>query len=107
MIELQQQRPNILLVDDRPENLFALEQTLKPLNANLSRANSGEEALSQVLKSQYAVVLMDVKMPGMDGFEAVILMRDYDDTKNIPVIFVTAISIQYHLLRRPTKPKRY
>ncbi|MCG7532106.1 EAL domain-containing protein [Psychrobium sp. MM17-31] len=89
---MEHQRPKILLVDDRPENLFALEQTLKPLNASLTRAMSGEEALSQVLRQQFALILMDVQMPGMDGFEAVSLMRDYDDTKNVPVIFVTAIS---------------
>ena len=84
--------PKILIVDDRPENLFALEQTLKPLKACLMRAASGEEALSQVLRSHFALILMDVQMPGMDGFEAVNLMRDYDETKNVPVIFVTAIS---------------
>lgn len=89
---MKHQRPKILLVDDRPENLFALEQTLKPLNASLTRAMSGEEALSQVLRQQFALILMDVQMPGMDGFEAVSLMRDYDETKNVPVIFVTAIS---------------
>jgi len=91
-LAMEHQRPKILLVDDRPENLFALEQTLKPLNASLTRAMSGEEALSQVLRQQFALILMDVQMPGMDGFEAVSLMRDYDDTKNVPVIFVTAIS---------------
>ena len=89
---MTQQKPKILLVDDRPENLFALEQTLKPLNAEMTRANSGEEALSHVLRNQFALILMDVQMPGMDGFEAVSLMRDYDETKNVPVIFVTAIS---------------
>jgi len=91
MIE-QQDKPKILLVDDRPENLFALEQTLKSLNATLFRADSGEAALSQVLRAKFALILMDVQMPGMDGFEAVSLMRDYDDTKHVPVIFVTAIS---------------
>lgn len=89
---MEHQRPKILIVDDRPENLFALEQTLKPLNASLTRATSGEEALSQVLRQQFALILMDVQMPDMDGFETVSLMRDYDETKNVPVIFVTAIS---------------
>lgn len=94
MMELTMEhiQPKILIVDDRVENLFALEQTLKPLNVSLTRATSGEEALSQVLRQQFALILMDVQMPGMDGFEAVSLMRDYDETKNIPVIFVTAIS---------------
>ena len=85
-------KPKILIVDDKSENLFALEQTLKPLNALLTRAMSGEEALSQVLRQQFALILMDVQMPGMDGFETVNLMRNYDETKNVPVIFVTAIS---------------
>jgi len=85
-------QPKILIVDDKPENLFALEQTLKPLNASLTRAMSGEEALSQVLRQQFALILMDVQMPGMDGFETVSLMRNYDETQNVPVIFVTAIS---------------
>jgi len=85
-------QPKILIVDDIPANLFALEQTLKPLRAQLTRAESGEEALSKVLRNDFALILMDVQMPGMDGFETVELMRDYDQTKNIPVIFVTAIS---------------
>jgi len=85
-------QPKILIVDDIPANLFALEQTLKPLRAHLTRAESGEEALSKVLRDDFALILMDVQMPGMDGFETVELMRDYDQTKNIPVIFVTAIS---------------
>jgi len=85
-------QPKILIVDDVPANLFALEQTLKPLKADLTRAESGEEALSKVLRNDFALILMDVQMPGMDGFETVELMRDYEETKNIPVIFVTAIS---------------
>ena len=92
VLTTQAQKPMILLVDDRPANLFALEQTLKPLNATLIRANSGEDALSQVIQNHFALILMDVQMPGMDGFEAVSLMRDYEETKNVPVIFVTAIS---------------
>lgn len=87
-----QTQPKILIVDDVPANLFALEQTLKPLKAQLTRAESGEQALSKVLREDFALILMDVQMPGMDGFETVELMRDYEETKNIPVIFVTAIS---------------
>jgi len=85
-------QPKILIVDDVPANLFALEQTLKPLKASLTRAESGEQALSQVLREDFALILMDVQMPGMDGFETVELMRDYEETRHIPVIFVTAIS---------------
>lgn len=90
--QVKNKQPKILIVDDVPANLFALEQTLKPLKAELTRAESGEEALSQVLREDFALILMDVQMPGMDGFETVELMRDYEETKNIPVIFVTAIS---------------
>jgi len=85
-------QPKILIVDDVPANLFALEQTLKPLKASLTRVESGEQALSQVLREDFALILMDVQMPGMDGFETVELMRDYEETRHIPVIFVTAIS---------------
>ena len=84
--------PKILLVDDRPENLFALEQILKPLKTKIYRANSGQEALSLALRHHFAVILMDVQMPEMDGFETVSLMRDHSETQHMPVIFVTAIS---------------
>ena len=91
---------SILLVDDRDENLFALEQILKPLDARTHRATSGPEALSLVLRHEYAVILMDVQMPGMDGFETVSLMRDHDETRRIPVIFVTAISKEQRFVSR-------
>jgi len=90
--------PKILLVDDRPENLFALEQVLKPLKAEIYRANSGQEALSLALRCNFAVILMDVQMPEMDGFETVSLMRDHSETQHIPVIFVTAISKEQSFL---------
>ncbi len=91
-------QPKILIVDDVPANLFALEQTLKPLKAQLTRAESGEQALSKVLREDFALILMDVQMPGMDGFETVELMRAYEETKHIPVIFVTAISKEDHFI---------
>lgn len=83
---------NILLVDDRPENLFTLEAILSSSHYNLVRANSGEEALRWLLKEEFALVLLDVQMPGMDGFETAKLIKARDKCKSIPIIFVTAIS---------------
>jgi signal transduction histidine kinase/DNA-binding response OmpR family regulator len=83
---------NILLVDDRPENLLALEAILEPLQQNLIRANSGPEALKQVLAREFAVILLDVQMPGMNGFEAAQLIKARERSKHIPIIFLTAIS---------------
>ena len=83
---------NILLVDDRPENLLALEAILEPLGQNLVRALSGAEALKAVLARDFAVILMDVQMPGMNGFEAAQLIKARERSKYIPIIFLTAIS---------------
>jgi two-component system cell cycle response regulator len=88
----KQERMNILLVDDRRENLLALERLLGDQDLNLVKATSGNEALSLALEYEFALVLMDVQMPDMDGFETAELMRGADDTKHIPIIFVTAIS---------------
>ena len=85
-------RVNILLVDDRPENLLALEAILEPLQQNLVRANSGPEALKHVLAREFAVILLDVQMPGMNGFEAAQLIKARERSKHIPIIFLTAIS---------------
>ena len=83
---------NILLVDDRPENLLALEAILDPLDQNLLYAHSGEEALRQLLRHDVAVILLDVQMPVLDGFETAMLIKQRERTKYIPIIFVTAIS---------------
>lgn len=82
---------NILLVDDRPENLYALEAILENLGQNLVRANSGEEALKYVLHYEFAVILMDVQMPTIDGFETATLIKQRDKSRHIPIIFLTAI----------------
>ena len=84
--------PKVLVVDDKPENLLAMGKLLKPLDIEVIKANSGEEALSQVLRHRFAVILLDVQMPGMDGFETAQLMRANKATSAIPIIFVTAIS---------------
>jgi PAS domain S-box-containing protein len=82
----------ILLVDDRPENLLALEAILEPLNQTLIKAHSGDEALRKLLLHDFAVILLDVQMPGINGFETARLIKSRERTKYIPIIFLTAIS---------------
>ena len=82
----------ILLVDDRPENLLALEAILASLGQELVRATSGEEALRALLADEYAVILLDVQMPGMDGFETAAHIKRRERTRDIPIIFLTAIN---------------
>lgn len=85
-------KPNILIVDDRRENLLATEKILKNLRANIFKASSGNEALSLMLRHKFAVVLLDVQMPEMDGFETAALMQEHESMMGTPIIFVTAIS---------------
>lgn len=91
--------PKVLLVDDRQENLFALERLLSGLEAELLKATSGQEALGLMLRHHFAVVLLDVQMPGMDGFETARLMREHAGTRDTPVIFVTALSKEQRYIR--------
>jgi two-component system, sensor histidine kinase and response regulator len=81
---------NVLLVDDQPANLLALEAMLQDLGQNLVRAGSGREALKWLLTHDAAVVLLDVKMPDMDGFETATLIRQRDKSRHTPIIFLTA-----------------
>lgn len=91
---------NILLVDDRPENLVALESVLEGLGQNLVRARSGSEALRHLLEEDFAVILMDVQMPDLDGFETAELVRSRRRSKHTPIIFLTAISTtQEHIMK--------
>lgn len=83
---------NIMLVDDRPENLMVLENVLEAEDRNFVKAESGEEALRLLLKNDISLILLDVQMPGIDGFETAALIRGTQRTRNIPIIFVTAIS---------------
>lgn len=85
-------RVTILLVDDRPENLLALEAILEPLGQILVRAGSGPEALRQVLALDFAVMLLDVQMPGMNGFEVAEIIKSREKSRTIPIIFLSAIS---------------
>ena len=82
----------ILLVDDRKEDLLALESVLEPLGHALVRAESGQEALKHLLVHEVALILLDVHMPGMDGFETAARIKERDRTRDIPIIFLTAQS---------------
>lgn len=86
------QKAKILLVDDRAENLLALEAILSALDQTLVRATSGEEALKALLTDDFAVILLDVQMPGMDGFETAAHIKRRERTRDIPIIFLTAIN---------------
>src|SRR5438067_1163611 len=82
----------ILLVDDEPKSLFALQELLSTLGQNLMIAQSGEEALRLALKNDFAVILLDVRMPGIDGFETARLIRNRERSRLTPIIFLTAAS---------------
>ena len=81
---------NLLLVDDQPQNLLALQAVLEPLGQNLVTANSGAATLRCVLEHEFAAILLDVQMPGMDGFETARLIRQRERCRHTPIIFVTA-----------------
>jgi two-component system sensor histidine kinase/response regulator len=87
---LPDHRVNILLVDDQPANLVALEAMLQGLGQNLIKAESGREALRWLLTHEFAVILLDVKMPEMDGFETAELIRQRDKSRHTPILFLTA-----------------
>src|SRR5205085_8539408 len=84
---------NILAVDDNPDKLLALEAVLSELGERIVTANSGREALRALLNDEFAVVLLDVNMPGMDGFETAAMLRQRKNSEHTPIIFVTSNSI--------------
>src|SRR3569832_870323 len=84
---------NILLVDDQPARLLTYRAILEPLGHNLIEVNSGLQALEALMKQDFAVVLLDVKMPGMDGFETAELIHDHPRFETIPIIFVTGVHV--------------
>lgn len=93
-------KPKILIVDDKVQNLISLEVLLEDMNVDFVRALSGQEALEKTLSIDFALALLDVQMPEMDGFETVELMRQVKKTKNLPVIFVSAIySEDFHIIK--------
>jgi len=90
-------KPKILIVDDKQENLFALDKTLQKLDVVVLQARSGNEALGLTLEHEFCMAIVDVQMPEMDGYELVELLRGNDATASLPVIFVSAIfSDEYH-----------
>ena len=86
-----QERVNILLVDDQPSRLLSYESVLADLGQNLISARSGEHALQRLLEDDFAVILLDVSMPGMDGFETAAMIHDHPRFESIPIIFVTGV----------------
>jgi PAS domain S-box-containing protein len=85
-------RPAILIVDDDPRNLFALEEILADLGHEIVRADSGTAALRHVLVRDFAVILLDVQMPGMDGYDTAEMIRSRDRSRHVPIMFVTAVN---------------
>ena len=92
-------KANILLVDDKPDKLLALEVVLAELGETLVTAPSGREALRHLLKQEFAVILLDVNMPAMDGFETASLIRQRRQSKDTPIIFITAFADEMHVAR--------
>ncbi|MFP2908718.1 response regulator [Pyxidicoccus sp. 3LFB2] len=90
----------ILLVDDIPANLLALEAILAPLGQRLVLARSGREALAALLQQDFACILLDVQMPGMDGFETARLIKGRERTRHVPILFITAFSNEESLVQR-------
>src|SRR5256885_1482317 len=85
-------RARILMVDDHPPNLLALEAILSPLGEELVGVTSGEDALRQLLEGEFALILMDVQMPGMDGIETAAVIKQRARNRSTPIIFLTAIA---------------
>ena len=84
-------KPNVLIVDDKPANLLAMQRILSGLDAELFKADSGNEALKLTIHHEFALILLDVQMPVMDGYEVAALLREREATAVIPIIFVTAM----------------
>jgi len=89
-------KPKILLVDDKIENIIALERLLADLDVEFVRAASGNEALKEILGNDFAIALIDVQMPGMDGYETVEFMRQENKTRYLPIIFISAVYKENH-----------
>ena len=100
LLILPEQKVNILLVDDQPKNLLALSAILDSPDLNLVKADSGIQALRCLLNQDFAVILLDVQMPNMDGFETAALIRQRERSRHTPIIFVTALN------RDPTHVER-
>ncbi len=93
-------RPKVLIVDDRINNLIVLENLLKDFNVDFVRAFSGNEALAKTLNNKFALAIMDVQMPYMDGFETAQFMREDENTETLPIIFVSGFYKDNYLVIR-------
>src|SRR5262245_43047068 len=89
-------RVNILIVDDLPEKLLALEVALESLGQNTVTAQSGRDALRRLTEMDFAVILLDVNMPEMDGFETAVLIRKRKKFAHVPIIYITAYADEMH-----------
>lgn len=92
--------PRVLAVDDRPENLLALQAILEGLPIEIVAVTSGEDALKRLLGEDYAVILLDAQMPGMDGFETAGHIKARERTRHIPILFLTAVDYDSQLAFR-------
>src|SRR3954464_9257390 len=88
---------NILIIDDKPEKVLALEAVLEELGQTIVRAYSGREGLRCLLNGDFAVILLDVNMPGMDGFETAAMIRQRQASRDVPIIFITAFGDEMHV----------
>jgi signal transduction histidine kinase len=92
--------PSVLIVDDTPANLLALEAVLESLEVRIVRAESGKQAVEEALADDFAVIVLDVHMPRVDGYETLSMLRRSDRSRDVPVILVTAIYDQHEHVRR-------
>jgi len=99
VLQMNNERASVLIVDDRPEKVLALEAVLEDLDVQIVRAYSGREALRFLLQQDFAVILLDVNMPAMDGFETASLIRQRKNSEHIPIIFITALGDDMHIAR--------
>ena len=90
----------ILIVDDSPENIISLKKVLEKNNFEVDTASSGEEALKKVLKNSYVLIILDVQMPGMDGFEVAETISGYSKAKETAIIFLSAATPNINLITR-------
>jgi len=90
----------ILIVDDKPENLFSLKKILELNQFDVDTALSGEEALKKILRTSYSLIILDVQMPGIDGFEVAETISGYSKTKDVPIIFLSAVNTEKKFITR-------
>ncbi len=84
------EKPKVLVVDDIPANLYAMEQLLNEMDCEVVNAQSGKEALGLIERNEFALVLLDIMMPGMDGYQVAEQIRDSHTKSDLPIIFITA-----------------